>query len=146
MPRGMQPTAAEEAGRLARRTAEKIQEHGWTRHVVRNQLGEVCLMGGVMTAAGLANGMNNVSHPKVRNFALHFAGWLGSSETAVPHSVLAGWNDGEVPDIGDPPRWLAGITMASPQTQQDLLDVLAKFSAELDPRGESDAARNPQRI
>lgn len=142
MPRDRKPTPAENAGRLARKAARVIQKQGWTRHQLQSvETGNVCLIGGVMKAIGIINpnfSQTPEQTAQVNDWARHFVAWLGSPVDDWHRDVVTAWNDGSNSQF-----IIRGIEVASPHTQQDLLDVLAKFSAELDPRGESDASRNP---
>lgn len=141
MPRDRKPTEAENAGRLARKVAGQIQQRGWTRFKLQDQeTGNVCLLGAAYFAVGASN-VNSQTVPQmgqVDSFAKHFARWLGSAQDNWHRNVISSWNDNT--SLCNP---LLSVRVASPETQQDLLDVLAKFCAETDPRGESDASRNP---
>ena len=142
MPRDRKPTEAENAGRLARKAARQIQQRGWTRYkLVDRETGNVCLLGAALLASGarVDHEVTGREAVPVISFARHFAQWLGGGcPDWTARSIVSSWNDGNISG-----HFKLDLAFASPETQQDLLDVLAKFSAELDPRGESDASRNP---
>lgn len=150
MPRATLQLSDREAGQLARKAAEKIQEHGWSVGQLFADEGKVCLIGALIltredggewyrAVREEADYASNRAYrlPEVLAFADHFGRWTGMKKV-LPNDPdpdpevdwLWKWNDGRTFNLE------AGkLNVAPPDTQADILAALDKFACEMDPEG-----------
>lgn len=106
-------TPLSESGRVVRRAAKFIQEHGWIRGSEGNKTVGFCVRGAITNALPLVNEEQEM----LRDRALtHFAAWLRAAAPEGEAPTIPTWNDKHAAD------------------EEEVLLYMNKFADEMDPQ------------
>lgn len=119
------------AGRLARKAADKIRKYGWTRGVHQDKKGQLCLRGAFALAYN-GNPETWSNDQSLGGACKIFARWLFPDGVdsycglvAVHEGHAHTWNDGMV---------TIGAKFPPPESAEEVVAILEKFADELDPQ------------